>query len=105
MIKINEYLTFLLDSLTKDPDIGEQPLYSPEGILFGFEDHEDTARRFGVSEFEVRVMVNQGLIAGVKSNDHLIIPKTEEKPKDYVLPNFLPEEDADGRYSGLVSDK
>lgn len=104
-LTVGEYWGYLMDQMTLHPEISNEPLYSPEGILFGFEDHEDTAKRFGVSEYEVRVMVNQDLLDGVKSNDHLIIFKNTEKPKGYSLPNLLEgyEDDAEG-YSGLISE-
>lgn len=102
---VGEYFSFLMDQMTLHPEISSEPLYSPEGILFGYEDHEDTARRFGVSEFEVRVMVNQNLLEGVKSNDHLIIPKNAKKPEEPPLPDFLEGyEDDEGQYSGLLSE-
>ena len=102
---LGEYSKMLNEYLSRDPDRAFEDLYSSDGIPFGYEDHEVTARRFGVSEFEVRVMVNQDLIEGIRSNDHLIIPCTAKKPKNYVLPKFLPEEDLDRKYSGLVSEE
>ena len=102
-LTIGEYFGYLMDQMTLHPEISSQPLYSPEGILFGFEDHEDTAKRFGVSEYEVRVMINQDLVEGIKSNEHIIVPKNASKPEEYKLPNFL-EDYEDGEYSGLISE-
>lgn len=101
---IGEYFNFVMDQMTLHPEISSKPLYSPEGILFGWEDHTDTARRFGVSEFEVRVMVNQDLLEGVRSNDHLIIPSNSSKPEDFALPNLLEGFDDEREYSGLISE-
>lgn len=100
---IGEYLVMLTEAVGKDPDLATRELYSKEGIPFGYEDHEDTARRFGVSEFEVRVMINQGLVEGVKSNDHIIVPSNTVKPEPSSLPKLLPEDFDDG-YSGLISE-
>lgn len=102
-MKLGEYLDILTSELQKNPDLVNAPLYSEEGILFGYEDHEETAKRFRVSEFEVRVMINQGLVEGVKSNDHIIVPKTAVKPEPYSLPKLLPEEE-EYEYSGLISE-
>lgn len=104
-LTIGEYFSYLMDQMTLHPEISSEPLYSPEGILFGFEDHNDTAKRFEVSEYEVRVMVNQDLLDGVKSNDHLIIPKMAKKPDGVPLPDLLEDfEDGGERYSGLISE-
>ena len=103
MKTIGEYLLELTDAVSKNPDISSQPLYSKEGILFGYEDEEDTARRFGTSVYMVRVWVNEGKLEGVKSNDHLTIPKSSTKPEEVPLPIFL-EVDNDGDYSGLLSE-
>lgn len=101
---IGEYLVMLTDAVGKDPDLAAKDLYSEEGIPFGYEDHEDTARRFGVSEFMVRVLINQGLIEGVKSNDHIIVPVTAQLPDPVTLPRLLPEE-YENEYSGLLSEQ
>lgn len=100
---IGEYLLELTNAVSNNPDISNQPLYSKEGILFGYEDEEDTARRFGTSVYMIRVLVNEGKLEGVKSNDHLIIPKSSTKPEEVPLPIFL-EVDDDGDYSGLLSE-
>lgn len=104
-ITIGEYMGYLSEALNNDPSLSSCPLYSKEGIPFGFEDHEDTARRFGCSEFDIRVMVNADQIEGIKSNDHIIIPKLAKKPKEVPLPNLLEGFEDDGkRYSGLLSE-
>ncbi|MBR5129525.1 MAG: hypothetical protein IKU67_05685 [Firmicutes bacterium] len=104
-ITIGEYILLLTDAVSKNPDIASQSLYSPEGILFGWEDHNDTARRFGVSEFDIRTFINQDKLEGVRSNDHIIVPKTSSKPEDIPLPNFMEGFEDDGeRYSGLISE-
>lgn len=101
---VGEYLLLLTNAVSKDPDVAGKALYSPEGILFGWEDHEDTARRFGMSEFDIRVLVNQERLEGIKSNDHLIIPKNASKPEDLPLPIFL-EDNYESAYSGLISEE
>ena len=102
---LGEYSKMLNEYLSRDPDRRDEDLYSEDGIPFGYVDHEVLARKFGISEYEVRVMVNGGLIEGIKSNDHLIVPANAKKPKKFVLPKFPIEEDYDdGRYSGLISE-
>lgn len=102
---LGEYSKMLNEYLSRDPDRQYEDLYSEDGIPFGYVDHEVLARHFGVSGFEVKVMVNEGLIEGIKSNDHLIVPKNAKKPKNFVLPKFPIEEDYDdGKYSGLISE-
>ena len=103
-LTVGEYFGYLMDQMTLHPEITNQPLYSPEGILFGFEDHEDTARRFGMNEYELRVIVNQDMLEGIKSNDHLIIFKEAKKPDLHVLPNLMEGFEDDDRYTGLVSE-
>ena len=104
-LTIGEYFTYLMDQMTLHPEISSQPLYSPEGIPFGFEDHEETAKRFGVTECEVRVMINKDLVEGIKSNAHIIVPKNASKPEPYTFPNFLEGyEDDDRTSSGLISE-
>ncbi len=78
---IGEYLSLLIDETTKNPEITSQPLYSKNGILFGYEDEEDTSKRMGVPVEQIRTWVNIDILPGVRSNDHLIIPKRTEKPK------------------------
>ena len=102
---LGEYSKMLNEYLSRDPDRKYEELYSEDGIPFGYVDHEVLARKFGVSEFEIRVMVNQDLIEGIKSNDHLIVPANAKKPKNFVLPQIPIEEDYDdGKYSGLISE-
>lgn len=71
---IGEYLGYLSQRLERDPNLANERLYSPEGILFGWEDHLDAAKRLGVSEKLIRVWVNEDLVEGVRSNDHIILP-------------------------------
>ena len=104
-LTIGEYFSFLIDQMTLHPELSSHPLYSPEGILFGWEDHNVTARRFGTSEFEVRVMVNQELLEGIKSNDHLIIPCMAPKPETPPLPDLLEGFEDEHTHSGLISEE
>ncbi len=105
-MRIGEYLSFLIEEMTKNPDISKQPLYSENGILYGWEDEEDAAKRLDTTVYMIRVWVNEGLIPGIRSNDNLIVPKNVQKPVTNELPNLLPEpEDFDDeRYSGLISE-
>jgi hypothetical protein len=77
---IGEYMGIISSALEKNPDLVNQPLYSYNGILFGWEDEEDAAERLGVSLERLRVLVNNDDIQGVRSNDHLIVPKNSELP-------------------------
>ena len=79
---IGEYLGYLSDKLSMNPDLSNEPLYSDNGILFGWEDSFDASRRMEVPERQVAVWVNQGKIEGVRSNDHIIIPPNTTKPED-----------------------
>ena len=102
---VGEYLSYIMDRLNSNPEISSQPLYSENGILFGWEDHEDTARRFDVSEYVVRVMVNQGYLEGIKSNDHLIIPKNAQMPLEKSYPTYMEEYYDETEHAGLISDE
>ena len=100
---IGDYLIYLTDAISKEPDLSAVSLYSHNGILFGWEDEEDTAKRFGVSVEQIRVWVNDGYLEGVRSNDHLIIPVTSTKPTYSPMLNFM--EGFEDDYSGLIEDE
>ena len=100
---IGEYLMILTDAISKDPSIAKNPLYSSNGILYGWEDEEDAANRLETTIYMIRVWINEGLIPGIKSNDHLIVPKNIQRPEAVSLPKLLPE-DIDDEYSGLISE-
>lgn len=79
---IGEYLGYLSSCLEEDPSLANLSLYSPNGILYGWEDSYDLAARLEVPEVQVREWVNDDLIEGVRSNDHLIVPPGTKKPED-----------------------
>ena len=88
---IGEYLSFLSNKLTSNPDLVNEPLYSEEGILYGWEDSEDAARRMDVSHLKMLTWINNDVIEGVRSNDHVIIPPETCKPVEYGLEDFVKE--------------
>lgn len=85
---IGEYLGFLSEKLSLNPDLAKESLYSENGILYGWEDSEDAARRFNIPHGQVLVWINEDRIEGVRSNDHVIIPPNTVKPENYSLSDF-----------------
>lgn len=78
---VGDYLGYLSDKLCFNPDLSNQPLYSENGILFGWEDIEEAAKRMDVPEEQLLTWINDDLIEGVRSNDHVIIPPGTIKPE------------------------
>lgn len=101
---IGEYLGFLSDKLTLNPDLSNEPLYSENGILFGWEDSEDAARRMDVPHGQMLVWINEDRIEGVRSNDHVIIPPGTSKPENYSFADWKRqmEEIENGRNDNCV---
>lgn len=92
---IGGYLGYLSSVLEKEPSLANQELYTSNGILYGWEDSYDLAKRLEVPEVQVREWVNDELIEGVRSNDHLIVPpgtKRPEDPFDFLLNGSFREE-------------
>lgn len=90
---VGEYLGYLSDRLTLNPDLSNEPLYSEEGILFGWEDSFDVARKLDTTEYQVRVWINEDILEGVKSNDHVILPPGCKKPEVEKFEIFFDEKE------------
>ena len=87
---VGQYLGYLTDQLQKDPDLASKPLYSENGILFGWEDIDIIAEELRIQKEVLYAWVNTEYIEGVRSNANVITPKDISLPR---IKNKLEEED------------